>query len=1085
VDADAFRAARPTWLPHEIERALLSKQRCQFCRLGRDKRTGFVAVASNGSPSPQILIVGEAPGGDEDRQGIAFIGRAAEHGKMLLQNAGVPLSAVRFTNTTRCFPQDEHGSPREPNLFEETAYCLGYLWEEIDTVRPKVIVALGSYPASILTGEKTGSISKMSGQLRTITVRGREYPVIMCVHFSADLRSHYKYSNAITDALDTAWNLCREIEVPCTTETVNDTKSALAFLNELLARYDAKEFEAVAYDLEWDTILRIGNEAERETYTDLFDPEKKIVMASFAWSKDRGTSIVLHHDESKVDCAVVEAKLREVLSRVPVIAHNYLKAEGPWSAMKLGVTPELHFDTMLASFVLRTKTASHGLKVQASRWLKWPNWSKKLDAVVASLPADRRSYKHAPLDLLGRYSAVDPAATWGLYEVYNEHLAEADRLLQPLDLLHRASRTFMSVELRGAFIDLDEHERLKRDYPELLKTQMKLLASYPQVKRFVDRRQADIDKAIEGTKRRRTLFAFNPGSNEHVGDVIYGEFQAPIPQPTKKERKKVEKVIGSSLDAGDQMITTPLRVPKLPDSIWIGPPDGSVETAERVKIDKQNSGDGITRFRAPVRFAHPSPFWVYLGQPSTSDLSLQWLMRETRCKPCKGSGEEQDGTCPSCGGSGRRGDRRMLAKFLQAHRDYKKIGKINDAYVQALPKFIVPNTNQLVFNYLLHGTDTGRLAARNFAVQTVPAKSDIRRLFVSQWKDRGGLIVGMDQSQVEMRVMASIAQDDRFISFFFTCSNLACGYVGSPADCGTCPKCGAKLGGDMHRQVASQVFRKDPKDVTDGERSSAKTIGFGILYGRGPASIAVATDNTIAQAEAMIRDFFGQFPGVEAWVKARHQDCLDFGYVMSACGRRLWLEGAVWKDGELQRDRHGKIVYVSDQSLAGAQRKSQNYPIQSAASDLTLEGFLNAYDALVAGNFQSRPWETTHDSIELDVYPGELLSVIKTVREAMTTQVHQTAPWLRVPLEMDVEIGVRWDGAVKCKWINEQTNTMRVVGKKLFYDDLVEQLRKVHQVDEEILKTFDDPEELKGGIRKTYQGRNGGLPMIDAQLTIH
>src|SRR5690606_19883413 len=123
-----------------------------------------------GSPRPEILVVGEAPGIDEDRQGKAFVGRAAEHGIGLIQHSGVPLSAIRFTNTTRCFPRDDNNSPREPDFKEETAYCLGYLWDEIERVQPKVIIALGAYPTGVLLGEKIGSISKMAGQLRTIAV---------------------------------------------------------------------------------------------------------------------------------------------------------------------------------------------------------------------------------------------------------------------------------------------------------------------------------------------------------------------------------------------------------------------------------------------------------------------------------------------------------------------------------------------------------------------------------------------------------------------------------------------------------------------------------------------------------------------------------------------------------------------------------------------------------------------------------------------------------------------------------------------------------------------------------------------------
>jgi uracil-DNA glycosylase family 4 len=390
------------------QRILASKGRCNKCHLSADPNVGYVCVKGRGAVQPDILIVGEAPGYDESRAGEAFVGPAAKHGIKIIESLGIDLDTVRFSNTTRCFPHDKQMKPRTPNYEKETVHCIDYLYEEIDMTRPKVIIALGAYPTKVLL-DKTG-ITKLAGTVHSITVKGKPYPVVPCPHFSADLRSGGRYTEAITRALQTAKAVVSEEEVPVASYVLNTTQEAVSFLKNLLKRHEEGKLPCIAYDMEYDVLVNqeglTRGEASRKSNISLYDPERKIVAVSFATNSKEGYCIPLFVNESQVNFEAVLPYLQKVVTTIPVIAHNWLKAEGAWTTEKFGVKPNLFFDTMLASYCLYMKTRSHGLKVLASQLLQWPDWSQKLDVYLKSLPSEERSYKNVPLDILGKYSAI-------------------------------------------------------------------------------------------------------------------------------------------------------------------------------------------------------------------------------------------------------------------------------------------------------------------------------------------------------------------------------------------------------------------------------------------------------------------------------------------------------------------------------------------------------------------------------------------------------------------------------------------------------------------------------------------------------
>lgn len=1019
---------RQGWSDQEITKVWVSRSRCDNCSLCNDVDTGYIKVSSRGSIDADILVVGEAPGYEESKVGLSFIGPAAKHGEAIISSLGIPLDKIRFANATKCFPHEPGKlSPRRPDLHKETAACISYLWDEIEQLKPKVIVSLGAFATSVLLGREISTITGVSGQIKKVVIRGEEYVVIPSPHFSADLRSEGKYRSIIEKTFSLAHELVTDKEIPVNAKIFNTTHEAVGYLRGLLDDYHNGKIEKVAYDIEYDvevlTNTRSRNqrdEAERMSSLDIFNPKKKIVAASFAVSADEGVCIPLHCAGSNVDVVEVEKALKSVLEEIPVIAHNFVKAEGPWSIQKLGVKPKLFSDTMLMSYVLHMKTCSHGLKSLARKHLGWGDWSRDIDTEIENLPEGARSFKNIPIDVLGIYSAIDPAATWGLYEIFEARIKE-EGLCQVNDLMVRTSNAFLDIEQRGAFIDLEFHRKIKEEYPIKREEAFQNILKIPEVIQFSN----------ENGKE------FNPNSFEHVGDILYGYFGLDLPPPDKGEPGSL--YFSVALAPGDTSMTKTFEFDSDAKVLWVEEKRG--ERAERLKI-KSMEGNTI-EFVNPVRYFHSRPISVRIGNPSTKESIIIENIEKTANDP----------------------NNLNLHNFLVETRNYKKIGKMLNSYIDPIVEYLVPDTNRIVFNYLIHGTDTGRLTTKNFSLQTLPFKSDIRRLFVSQWKNEGGLILSMDQSQLEMRVMASLSDDEELIKAYLTC--VKCDRVADLSEGTKCKVCESKLGDDLHTLTASRVWRKDKKDVTEDERRFAKTISFGIIYGRGAGGISEATGLSYTDSSRLIREYFDQFSGVRRFIDIMHDQYHAHGWVHSPTGRKLYMEG--WGSS-------------NPSVVAAGERKSQNYPVQCAGSDLTLEGLLFAKDSLCDAGLRSVPWEFTHDSIEYDVAPGELFNVIPIAKDCMQRKVLDKYPWMKVPLITSCEIGCRWDGSVDVLDIDASSITLE--GKTFFFNETVEHLRLCYNVDIEVLDEWEKKEDNKMMARRSYEGDNGGNSFIKAKVLV-
>jgi len=303
---------------------------------------------------------------------------------------------------------------------------------------------------------------------------------------------------------------------------------------------------------------------------------------------------------------------------------------------------------------------------------------------------------------------------------------------------------------------------------------------------------------------------------------------------------------------------------------------------------------------------------------------------------------------------------------VEALQTVKQAGKFHSTYIKGLKKHLHPD-GRVRPNYKLEGTDTGRLSASKPPIHNIPRGSELRRMFRSRHDD--GLILQLDYSQAELRVLAMLSGDETFSGVF-------------------------QRGEDMHTAVAAAVFQIPASLVTPEQRNIAKTVIFGLIYGRGAKAIASVTTLNEHEAKAFIGDFLLRFPQVDDWLsKHKILGVKDEG-IWTPLGRRRLLPRTKFDTAEIER-------------------RAVNTVIQSTASDLTLLSAVAASRKLAAMECETRLVSFVHDALIFDVPPAEVWQVATMAQSVMVT-VPLGYGWAQaVPMEAEPEVGPSW--GEKCK----------------------------------------------------------------------
>lgn len=303
--------------------------------------------------------------------------------------------------------------------------------------------------------------------------------------------------------------------------------------------------------------------------------------------------------------------------------------------------------------------------------------------------------------------------------------------------------------------------------------------------------------------------------------------------------------------------------------------------------------------------------------------------------------------------------------------EWRGLAKLKSTYTDALPEFINPETGRIHTSYSLASTTTGRLASSDPNLQNIPIRTeDGRRIRTAFVAEKGNLLVSADYSQIELRLLAHIADIDSLRQAF--------------AD-----------GQDIHAMTASEMFGVPLEDMTAETRRRAKAINFGIIYGISAFGLANQLGISRGEASDYIKAYFEKFPGIKDYMDAVKQEAHAQGYVSTLFGRRIYL-----------REIDSKIPA----RRAFAERAAINAPIQGSAADIIRRAMIAMPPVLKKKSPKSRMLLQVHDELIFEAPESETDKLMQNVREVMQ---NACAPRLSlsVPLVVEAQAAKNWDEA--------------------------------------------------------------------------
>jgi DNA polymerase-1 len=304
-------------------------------------------------------------------------------------------------------------------------------------------------------------------------------------------------------------------------------------------------------------------------------------------------------------------------------------------------------------------------------------------------------------------------------------------------------------------------------------------------------------------------------------------------------------------------------------------------------------------------------------------------------------------------------------KIIQDILDYRGLAKLKSTYVDALPLQVEESTGRVHTDYMQTVAATGRLSSNNPNLQNIPIRTErgrqVRKAFVPR-NDEYTLLAA-DYSQIELRIIAALSEEKTMIDAF-------------------------KNGEDIHASTASKVFNVSLAEVTREQRSNAKTVNFGIIYGVSAFGLSNQTDLSRGEAKELIDTYYATYPKLRSYIHDQVDFARDHGYVQTVLGRRRYL-----------KDINSRNAVVR----GAAERNAVNAPIQGSAADIIKIAMIKIYDKLQAGNYKSKMLLQVHDELVFDVYKPELEDMKTLIKTEM-----ENAYKLEVPLDVDLDIGENW-----------------------------------------------------------------------------
>jgi len=297
--------------------------------------------------------------------------------------------------------------------------------------------------------------------------------------------------------------------------------------------------------------------------------------------------------------------------------------------------------------------------------------------------------------------------------------------------------------------------------------------------------------------------------------------------------------------------------------------------------------------------------------------------------------------------------------------EFRELAKLKSTYVDSLPLEVNPVTGRVHTSFNQTGSVTGRLASSDPNLQNIPTRTDLgRRVRQSFIAGEGKVLLSVDYSQIELRIVAHMSGDEAMLKAFHA-------------------------GQDIHAATAAAIYSTPLDQINKEQRRHAKTINFGLIYGMSSFGLSRSTDLTLAEAEDFVKAYFRQFPGVKQYLDQIRRLAASQGYVETLLGRRRYFPNLRNLTNPNLRNRE--------------EREAINAPIQGTAADIMKIAMVRLQQGLEKAGLSARLQLQVHDELVLECSPAELAETARVVQHIM-----ENAYSLSIPLLTDARYGKNW-----------------------------------------------------------------------------
>jgi DNA polymerase I len=297
--------------------------------------------------------------------------------------------------------------------------------------------------------------------------------------------------------------------------------------------------------------------------------------------------------------------------------------------------------------------------------------------------------------------------------------------------------------------------------------------------------------------------------------------------------------------------------------------------------------------------------------------------------------------------------------------EHRELSKLQSTYVEALPAAVDSKTGRVHTSYSQTGAVTGRLSSSNPNLQNIPIRTEegrrVRNGFIAA---KGNVLLSVDYSQIELRIVAHMAQDEGMLAAF-------------------------RAGQDIHATTAAAIYNIPLEQVTKEMRRHAKAINFGLIYGMSAFGLTRSTELTLAEADEFVKAYFMQFPGIKKYLDGIRKLAAEQGYVETLLGRRRYFPALQSKQNVQMKNRE--------------EREAINAPIQGTAADIMKIAMLHIPSTLKDAGLRAQMLLQVHDELVLEVPKDELEKTFRLVQEVMGS-----AYKLDIPLSTEARSGLNW-----------------------------------------------------------------------------